>query len=195
MSNLIFPQNAGLKLERTKTPEWKTVTQVTASGKETRTAMMSYPRWHFSLDYEFLQQELLKTELTDFIGFYNQLKGAYDTFLYNDPYDNSVTDQAFGIGTGSATAFQLVRTMGGFTEPLNAINGTPIIKINGTPTVAFTLGATGIITFNTAPLLNDVLTWTGSFYFRCRMEDDTMEFNQFMKQFWAVKKINFVSVK
>lgn len=194
MSNLILPVTSGLKMERTKSPEWKTITHIATSGKESRTAMMSYPRWNFSLQYEFLQEDALKTELTTFIGFYNQLKGGYDTFLYSDPYDNTVTAQSFGVGTGTATAFQLVRNMGGFIEPIKALNGTPTITINGTPTVAFT-ESNGIITFTAPPALNAVLAWSGSFYFRCRFKNDEMEFAQFMKQFWELKKIEFVSIK
>ena len=194
MSSLVLPVTSGLKMERSKSPEWKTITHVATSGKESRTAMMSYPRWSFSIQYEFLQQDTLKTELTAFIGFYNQLQGGYDTFLYDDPYDNTVTNQAFGTGDGTSKSFQLVRNMGGFIEPLKDLNSAPIIQKDGVTTTAYTI-ANGIVTFTTAPELNSVLTWSGTFYFRCRFKEDSLSFDQFMFQFWELKKIEFVSVK
>ena len=194
MSNLIFPLTAGLSIEKTKTPEWKTITHVATSGKETRTGMMSYPRWNFTISYEFLQQDTLKTELETFIGFYNQLKGGYDTFLFDDTDDNTVSNQIFAVADGTSTAYQLVREMGGFFEPIKNLHSTPTININGSPTLAFT-ESNGIITFTTPPAIGAVLTWSGTFYFRCRFKSDTLDFKKFMYQFWELKKIDFVSIK
>ena len=193
MGSLIFPQTIGLKIDRTKSPEWKTITHIATSGKETRTSTMSYPLWKFSLNYEFLQQDTLKNELKDFMSFYNNLKGGFDTFLYKDPYDNTVTTQNFGTGNGVAVAFQLIRNLSSWVEPITDTE-TQNIYLNGVLTTAYTI-LNGIVTFNTAPSNGVAITWSGTFYFRCRMSEDTMDFTQFMYQFWELKKINFISVK
>jgi len=195
MSNLIFPQTIGLKIERTKTPEWKTITHRAASGKETRTSLMSYPLWNFALSYEFLRDDIATNEFKSLAGFYNNMKGGYDTFLYLDPYDNVVTAQNFAVGTGSALAFQLVRDIGTFIEPVTNLNGTPSIYKNGVlQTSGYTI-SNGIVTFSVAPASGAVLSWTGSFYYRCRFKSDTIDFKQFMYDLWESSKVEFVSVK
>ena len=197
MSNLIFPQTIGLKMERTKTPIWKTIIHTTPSGKETRTAMMSYPRWQFVLSFEFLRDDTTTNELKALMGFYNALQGAFDTFLYSDPYDYHVTAQSFGTGNGTTTIFPLIRSMGTYNEPITNLNGNPSIYVDGvlkTLTTDYTI-TNGVVTFVVAPASGKAVTWTGSFYYRCRFLNDTLDFKQFMYDLWENSKIEFISVK
>lgn len=195
MSNIIFPTLAGLKWDRLKIPEWSTKVQRTTSGKEARVSFFSYPIWNFTLSFEFLRTDATIDELAALVGLFNQVKGSYDTFLFSDPYDNAVTIMPFGTGDGVTTQFQLTRAYGGAAEPIQNLNGTPHIYINAVETFAFTVGATGIVTFSSPPAIGSSLTWTGNFYFRCRFKNDTMEFNNFMVNLWENKKCEFVSVK
>lgn len=60
----------------------------------------------------------------------------------------------------------------------------------------YNLGATGII--NTpfgAFAAGGIFQWTGSFYYRVRFDDDSMDFSQFMQNFWEVKKVKLKQVK
>lgn len=195
MSNAIFPTLPGLQLSVTKTPEWSTEIQRAVSGKELRAPLFSYPIWHFSLSYEFLRAGA-QAELQTLLGFFNARQGAFDTFLFTDPSDCSVTDQSFGTGNGTTTQFQLVRTMGSFIEPIRAPNGTPTIKVAGVATGSFSLdAATGIVTFFTPPTNGAALTWSGNYYFRVRFAKDTADFENFLYQLWQLKKLELVSVK
>lgn len=195
MSNLIFPTLAGLQWDRTKTPEFSTSTKRTTSGKETRVSFFSYPIWNFSISFEFLRTDATIDELAALVGLFNQCKGSYDTFLFSDPYDNTVANMPFGVGDGISYSFQLTKEYGGAAEPIQNVNGTPTIFINTIPTAAFTLGSTGRITFSSPPAVGKILTWSGSFYYRCRFKEDTMEFNNFMVNLWEAKKVDFMSVK
>ena len=114
--------------------------------------------------------------------------------LYTDSDDCAVTGQSFGIGDGSTKTFGLVRSYGGFVEPIGAVNGTPTIYINGSSTSAYTI-TNNVLTFTSAPSSGSVLTWTGNFYYKCRFMQDSMEFNQFLHQLWEAKKVEFVSIK
>jgi hypothetical protein len=90
---------------------------------------------------------------------------------------------------------QLVRSLGGFTEPIAAVNGVAVITVSGfssSPTVDVT---TGRVTFAAAPALGAVLAWSGKFYFRCRFLQDKLEFSRFMRNFWSANKVEFISVK
>ena len=195
MSNAVFPSLPGLGWSVIKTPRWKTNTQETTSGKEIRVALMSYPIWEFTLTFDFLRSYGSYTEAQTLMGFFLQRQGMFDSWLFDDPSDDTVVAQAFGVGNGSTTAFQLARTLGGFTEPLQNVNGTPTIYVNGVTASGYTVGSTGIVTFTTAPASGAVLTWSGNFYFRCRFMQDTSDFEQFAKNFWLLKKLQFQSCK
>jgi hypothetical protein len=203
MSNDIFPVLPGLSWSVKKTPTFKTISQEVASGKEIRLALMSYPIWHFGLTYDVLRQfktydqtgVVTYSELQTLAGFFCQMLGSYDSFLFDDVSDNTATAVQFGVGDGVTTAFQLTRTIGGFTEPIQNLNGTPSIFDNGGAPGAYTIGPTGIVTFATTPTSMHLLTWTGAYYFRCRFIEDLAEFDQFMSNLWSLKKLEMKSVK
>lgn len=195
MSNAVFPSLPGLGWSVGKYPVWNTKTQRSVSGKEVRTAFMSYPLWQFALSYEVLRAASAYAELQSLLGFFNARQGAYDSFLYTDPNDNSVTDYQFGTGDGTTVAFQLTRAYGGFIEPVMNVNTLTNIKKAGVAQsnpADYTIGSTGLVTFTTAPAIGAALTWTGSFYFRVRFLQDTAEFKEFMKNLWELNKLEFI---
>lgn len=62
----------------------------------------------------------------------------------------------------------------------------------------YTLGATGIITLSAAnviPASTAYITWSGSFYYRCRFDDDSLTASQFANQFWENKKVTLKQIK
>jgi uncharacterized protein (TIGR02217 family) len=202
MSNALFPSTLpGIKWGGTKTPIWSTKVQRSAAGRELRAAYYSYPLYKFSLSYEVLRAGA-QAELQQLVGFFNARQGSFDSFLYFDPDDNAVVNQNFGVGTGAQTQFQLVRTFGGFVEPVIAPQtsgpGVPAISVAGalrTPGTHYSISDSGLVTFTTAPAAGQVLTWTGEFYYRCRFLQDSADFERMMYQLWSLKKIEFQSVK
>lgn len=188
MSNSVYPTFAGLSWGVLKTPKFNTLIHKSVSGKELRASTMAYPTYKFTLKYEFLRQ----SELQTLMGFFSLMRGSWDNFLFADPNDNSVTAQNIGTGNGSSTKFQLTRTYGGFTEPVMNVNGTAQIYLNGTLKTAgtdYTIDAFGMVTFNTAPLNAVAVTWTGSYYFRCRFNADEYNFENFMNQLWTLNSL------
>lgn len=55
----------------------------------------------------------------------------------------------------------------------------------------FAVGATGIVTFVTAPANAVGLLWSGSFYYRCRFDADRIDWVKFMNGLWSGSKIAF----
>ena len=197
MSNAVFPSMPGLKWGVTKTPIWSTKVQRAASGRELRAAYFSYPLGKFSLSYEVLRSGAL-AELQAMVGFFNARQGSFDSFLYTDPEDNAVTAQQFGIAVAGQTQYQLVRSYGGFTEPVLGLSGTPSIYVNGvlkTSGTDYTISSLGLVTFTAQPTAGQALTWTGSFCYRVRFLQDSAEFERFLYQLWSLKKIEFQTVK
>ena len=198
MGNAIFPTFPGLKWGRKKTAVWSTGTQKSASGREFRTAYYSYPQWRFSLSFEVLRTKASVNELEQLAGFFNARKGSFESFLYEDPTDNAVTDQAIGNTVQGVTRYQLARAMGGFIEPVLAVKERPAVKVGG---VALTYGRDytvtdkGVLVFNTPQTPGRPITWTGGFYFRVRFTSDTIDFENVLGSLWAAKKIEFTSVK
>lgn len=177
---------------------WSTMVKQSTSGREFRAGYYSFPIWKFVLSYEFLRSATAFSELQSLIGFFNSRGGSFDSFLFTDPDDSSVTDQAIGTGDGVTTQFQLVRTFGAFVEPIYNINGTPTIKINGaTQSGNYTINSSGLVTFNAGqqPIPGAVVAWTGNFYYRTRFAQDSTEYTKFMRNLWEARKIELVSVK
>lgn len=190
---LVFPSLIGLKYDRKKSPAFSTQIKQSINGYEARTANMAFPIWKFDLQFEFLRENATQNELKVLAGFYLQVKGAFDTWLYSDPSDNTVTSQVIGVGDGSTKEFQLIRSYGGFVDIVQAPNEITV-TVNGVTTTAYTEDK-GVIKFNTAPAAGASIAYSGTFYFPCRFEEDNMEFNNFMYQLWEAKKVAFRSVK
>jgi uncharacterized protein (TIGR02217 family) len=193
-----FPTMPMLSFPVVKRDLWSTLKQEAVSGKSTRVQLWTFPRYQWEMTISALRQGSIGgtayTELANFQGFVNSVGGAAQSFYYDDPSDDAATTQFIGTGDGATTSFQLQRTLGGFAEPVQSPTVSQIF-LNGTPTSAWTLGAGGIVTFASAPGAGVSLTWTGSFVWLCRFDDDTAEFSEFMMNMWEVKKITFTSVK
>jgi uncharacterized protein (TIGR02217 family) len=197
MSNAVFPTLAGLKWPVVKRPNFKTRMQPSASGKEVRASYYSYPVWEFKLSFDLLRADAT-VELQTLMGFFLSRAGAFDTFLFNDVTDNSVTDQQIGIGTGALLTFQLIRTYGAFIEPIQNTNSVPVIKVNGvtkTVGVDYNIDQYGLVTFVVAPGAGLFVTWTGTFYYRVRFKADTLDFNNFMYQLWELGTCELRGIK
>ena len=199
MSNTLFPTLPGLAWGLTKKPKWNTRVQRSVSGKRQAIGYMSYPLYEWTLSFNVLRQHSSFTELEQLQGFFNSMRGQFDTFLFADPEDAVATTQAFGIGDGVSKDFQLARTYGGFTEPVFApalISDLRKAGVSQSNPGNYTLGANGLIQFGTAPAAGNVLDWTGTFRFRCAFTNDTLELiNSDGVDLWKTNKISFESVK
>lgn len=194
MSNAVFPSLPGLLIDvgrHVLAPPVKVRTS--PARREFRARDATLPLYRYTLKYEFLRAGA-QAELQSLVGFFNSRGGAFDDFLFTDPVDNTVTDQSFGVGNGSTTVFQLVRSFGGYAEPISAVNAVVNVKVNGVATGAYTI-SNGVLTFTTAPAAAATLTWSGTYYRRVRFEEDQAQFERFMALLWSAKQINLLSVK
>ena len=51
----------------------------------------------------------------------------------------------------------------------------------------------GVITFSVAPAAGAVLTWSGSFYRRCRFDGDKLDTTRFLTGLWEAKRVQLIS--
>ena len=196
MSNLVYPTLPGLEWNVGRAPIFSTTARPSVSGRRFTAANYAFPRYKYSLSYSVLRQGGSYAELQQVVGLFNQVYGDFDTFLFTDPDDNAVTAQSIGQGDGSNKLFQLVRTWGGFVEPVYDTNGAPAIYVNGvlkTLTTDYTISATGLVTFVAAPTAGQPVTWTGAYYRRVRFVQSMLQVSKFLTGLWEAKKVEFES--
>lgn len=199
--NLFPPNLAGITFESRRSYEFKSGYQRTLTNKVTTLRYMQFPTIHWDLNYEVLNQGLAVDELKMIEGLFNAKQGQAGTFLYLDPIFNTVTTEPFGTGNGTTKQFQLIAAFGNVGGPstpeiVQHLQATPTIFDNGTPvsTASYTIGASGIVTFNTAPTSGHALTWAGSFYYLAQFEVDDFEPEEFMNKLWELKSTKLKSV-
>jgi hypothetical protein len=132
MSDAIYPAMRGLTWPVKRTVEWNSTVQQSSSGKEVLLSSWQAPIWHWELIYEYLPDSgTPPTDYRTLVDFFSARQGKFDSFLYLDPDDNSVTNQVFGTGDAANTVFQLTRTLAsGFPEPIQNINVLTSISVN-----------------------------------------------------------------
>lgn len=196
MSNALYPTLPGLMWPIKRTPVWNTSIKTTPSGREWRSTEVTCPRYRYGLKYEFLRNAVAYGEFQALFGFFNARRGRFDTFLFLDPDDRTATGQAFGVGAAGVTTFQLVRTLGGFVEPVYDLVAAPAIyKAGLLQSSGYTVSAAGVVTFSVAPAAGALLTWSGSYYWRMRFDGDELDFEQFLAQFWKTGDVRLITVK
>lgn len=192
MSNAVLPLTDGYGITAIKTPQWTTRRARAVSGFERRVQQRIYPMYGVEMSIEVLRDATGLDEAKNLIGFFNARAGQFDSFLYTDPDDNSVTDQQFGTRDGTTTQFQLVRAFGGFIEPVHNVNVLTNIKSNGVALASpadYSISATGLVTLTAAGTAGHVLTWSGSFYWRVIFDTDKLPVNKLLQGLWNLKKL------
>lgn len=151
----------GLAFSVHKKPMFKTNIKEAASGNEVRNALMQYPRWDFELTYDFLEDRTgAESSLKTIMGFFMQMQGAFDTFLFKDPDDYLVVNTTCGVGDGVTTEFPLLRSLGGFYELVGQVDTDNPVVVNVSTTDSTTVpsspGPYTITVTQAATFINDL---------------------------------------
>lgn len=144
-------------------PAWNTAIVETGSDREERVQRREVPR--HSYDARALVQS--REDLATVRSFYNARGGAARGFRWKDWLDytsnaNGITaptnaDVQIGVGDGTTTTFQLIKTSRVIEKP---VSGSVLIAFDGVnQTSGFSVNtATGIVTFTPAPTTGVVIT-------------------------------------
>ncbi|HAV5431287.1 TPA: hypothetical protein JI046_11800 [Acinetobacter baumannii] len=210
MSNVLFPELAGLEWDTSITPMFNTKIMTSINGRELRASFQAAPKYEISLSYAFLRESKGRKELQQLQGFYLERRGAFDSFLYKMPDDNQF-DCTF-IGDGSTTSYQLYKLMYDTPLPLgnteeqivqavdpNMWNQTPVKSMwDANTSKRMWNTATAQITADGKYILSQPvesgieLNITGTYYYRCRFKDDTQQYVNFMHKLWKAGKVELI---
>lgn len=111
-----------------------------------------------------------------------------------DPGSPYPLGYTFAIGDGATRVFQLSRFVNSWVEPVANVF-QPLVMDNGVYTPGAYTVANGQVTFSSAPLAGHALSWFGYFYFQCAFVDDTLSFDQIVRQLWSGKGLKFESIR
>ena len=106
---------------------------------------------------------------------------ANGTNSYTGSTSDGVTGWGAQLEVGLNSTMYLPTTTGAVTQADYTLGPTTLINA-------------GYISMTAAPVNNATLLWSGSFYYRCRFEEDAQDFTKFMSVLWELKKVEFMSV-
>lgn len=211
----VYPALIGITPKIEKYPKLSTGTGVGSSGREVRIGYWATPQWEWDLTYDILAdngdyQGTTTADIKTLLGFLLSVYGGLMPFYFLDPDDNTVVGQPLGIGDGATKAFPFARTygtdtiLGNFvgTQNVGGVNEGEalVIYLDGVEqSTGFTIStATPVgnyVQFGTAPAAGVVVTADFSFWYYCRLKDDSYDFSKMMKNLWELKKITIFSLK
>jgi len=169
-------------------PQFATVIQEAVSGQEQRVKVWAKCRAKYEIGYSVMNSADPVGNYRAVLALFYAHAGRLRPFRFKDWGDFEASNTLFGTGTGSDTVFQLSKTydpseilLGAigsyfYTREIYLLAGTaPVIRVNGvtqTLTTHYTISATGLVTFVTAPANGAVLTWDGQFDIPVRFDID-----------------------
>jgi hypothetical protein len=205
MSNSVFPAFNGQGWSVFKRPTLSTRRIRSKSGRSVRMQDFAQALWEFELTFEVLSDSATPSAVgaqtyQTLEAFWLAIVSTADTFLFNDPNDNTVTAQVLGVADGVQTQWTLTRTIAGpsgvtFTEPVGqAYNLVP--TTNGvTQTAGFAFVAPNVVQFTTAPTAGTTIGASFMFWFVCEFLDDVLDMENIMETLWQLGSLKFQSVK
>lgn len=195
----IFPQN-NIGYPVIRRPYFSTIVNTASSGLEVRIGNQLYPLSEWDMLFEWLKADQLNLTFQTLYGFFVKNYGKFGTFLYDDKTDNTTSLDPLNptpsiiIADGVTEKYQIGRCWppggsDGF-EPLYDLNGTPTV----TPTPA-SISANGLMSFGGALPVGTQINMDFKYYWRVRFADDDLEFSNFGKYYWELKKLTLRQVR
>lgn len=191
---------------------------VTATGAEIDVGLAQYPLHDFELTYAFLRDGVewgpgarATLEFRTLMGFHLQIGGTLGRFLFHNVDDYQVFQNQIGVGDGATTTFILTRTFGangyGGTEPVGMVNTDPSQPFNvylggsalaadpSTYTLSTANPVANTVTFKTAPAPGQTINVDMSYFYYCKLSQNSNTFEKFMDRLWMLNKVSIHSCR
>ena len=171
-------------------PTYQNVIQESISGTEQRVRVWAKCRGEWDISYAILGNEEMSTTFRAVVALFRAHFANLYPFPFKDWGDYELNDGWIGTGDGSNKIFQIVKVY----DPSEIILGTQgsmiyvrdiylprpglVVKVNGvTQTLAthYTISATGLVTFVTAPTVGHAVSVSGEFDVPVRFNTNRLE--------------------
>lgn len=175
--------------------------EVAYSGEGNGYPQWSIPIYQFEVPFSVLRSgDPSTSDWAVMEGFIKKVKlspGGLFQFKFQD--DNTASAQTVGVGDGGTLDFQLLRTLGGFSEPVYCPATITDVKVDGSVVDPSTYDVSnrGMLSFHagSAPAFGKPITWDGTFNWYCRFDSDDEQLQNFAYTFWSIQRITFKTVK
>ena len=191
MSDVLFPDLI-IGYDLTRKPMFNTKIMTSVNGRELRASYQAVPKYEFSLTLPGLQER--KGELQAIEDFFIARRGAFDSFLFKMPWDNEY--ECTFNGDGTTTSFQLYKDQLplGNTEIFETEDPLMWDEDLDRPMwtdlearmwdMQYGVSKNGVLTLPVPLAAGDSVTVKGTFYYRCRFDDDGQAFTLFSYRLW-----------
>ena len=152
-------------------PEFNTLVKQLRSGRERRRPLWQYVKHRYALPFNNITDAAYLSELK---SVFLACRGSAESFLVKDYSDYRVDSEIFGAGDGVEDTFDLfVVSVFGSANYARRIfyPVSPVFYVNGAPASATV--SDGVVTFDSAPADNAVLSWSGEFRVPVRFATDS----------------------
>lgn len=160
-------------------PRYSTDIITTDGGHEIRNSRWAYPlfQFEFTLSPGYREDD---AALDAFIDLFHAAGGSHAVFRFHYWRDGAVVNQRLGVGDGSDTTFQLLRsyTRGAITRDrkiTRPVQGSVTVRVAEVVTVAAIDYETGIVTITPAPALGAEVRADFEHDIPVRFGDDELE--------------------
>ena len=191
--DIVFPESISMK--SSYIIEYNTIINKSKNGNELRIPNYDYPL----LSYNVINDIKTKKELEDIINFFKLVKGRAYGFKFKDWLDYKVINQNIAVADREQKDFQLIKTYNinnklqtrKITKPkqvsifINNQNITTNISINY---------ENGIITFNTPPEKDTIISASFEFYVPVRFDNDKIEIVMKNEKVGEIKDLKIVEL-
>jgi len=159
-------------------PTFRNIIQESISGTEQRVQVWAKCRGEWDISYTIMDLDDTAGTFRAVIALFRAHRGNLLPFPFKDWTDYQLTDELIGVGDGSGTSFQVIKTY----DPSEILLNTPgsltyvreiylpandvVVKVDGVTkviTTDYTIGPTGIIAFVSAPASTKPVTVSGEF--------------------------------
>jgi uncharacterized protein (TIGR02217 family) len=188
-------------------PERRTQIVALSSGDEERNASWANSRRRYDVAYGIRRAD----DLAAVVAFFEARNGRLHGFRFKDWSDYrsglpsaaiAATDQPIGTGTGSQTAFQLVKRYASGAQSwtrtiAKPVAGTVVVALGGVPQGSgWSVDlATGIVTFLTAPGSGVAITAGFEFDVPVRFDSDTLDVTLDVERLGSITSIPLVEIR
>ncbi len=201
----------GIDIAINRKPKFMNRVQENVSGKETRVALRTIPRWTWEVTFNFARSTAAQANSQEFASLtslYNSLSGGFDSFQWLDPEDNSASLGPATLVSSTSGSYQLTRAMGASTffenvfapnvvSQVFAVNSSGLSSSSTLSITQSNWGSSipGQITLSTFTAGSTASVFANySYYWPVRWDQDEMQFNRFGLGWWEVKKMSFTSI-